>query len=167
VDGVVLLGGPMSATANDPAWLCDERAWLQAAIGRGQPLFGICLGAQLLATCLGADVGRRSAEAGWIDVELLGDEETLRALSWHDEAFDLPDGAVRVARSRACPEQGFRVGERLVALQFHPEWTPEIVLAMHARFGDDMPAAVRAPGDFDRMHRFLEEALDRWALAAR
>jgi GMP synthase (glutamine-hydrolysing) len=165
-DGIVLLGGPFSATADQPAWLVAEREWLRSLIAGDRPIVAFCLGAQLVATCLGARVSRGSSEAGWIDVEILdapaGAGSALRVLSWHEDAFDLPAGAGMIARSARCPVQGFRLGERTVALQFHPEWTAEIVAAMHQRFGDDMPDSLRARGDYAAMHAFLGSLLDRW-----
>ncbi|VAX33792.1 Glutamine amidotransferase, class I, partial [hydrothermal vent metagenome] len=46
---------------------------------------------------------------------------------WHGDTFDLPEGAVRIASSSAYPNQAFRYGSRVYALQFHIEVTPEIL----------------------------------------
>ena len=67
-DGVIFLGGPMSA--NDPLpFLDQERAVIAGIVERGQPLLGVCLGSQLIARVLGADVHRNAEkEIGWFDI---------------------------------------------------------------------------------------------------
>src|SRR5579871_3040829 len=108
-DGLIFLGGPMSV--NDPLpYLRWELRAITDAVRRHQPVLGICLGAQLIAKALGARVYRnREKEIGWFDVELthdaaedplfrdLPDRETV--FHWHGETFDLPDGAVLLAKS--------------------------------------------------------------------
>jgi GMP synthase (glutamine-hydrolysing) len=134
---LVVMGGPMSA--NDPfPWLRQEERYITRAISSGVPVLGVCLGAQLLAKCLGARVfpmGRK--EIGWYPVrfteaalsdplfEGLPPQETL--FHWHGDTFDLPAGAVKLAESDICPNQGFRSGSNLYGLQFHPEVTPQII----------------------------------------
>lgn len=133
-DLVVAMGGPMSV--NDEAgfpWLRPEKEFLAAAIGRGAAVLGVCLGAQLIASSLGARVYRNpEPEIGWFPVETTGDGEAVfsfprsfDAFHWHGETFDLPAGAVLVARSAGCAHQAFRVGARALGLQFHLETTPE------------------------------------------
>ena len=136
---VVSLGGPMSV--NDPlAKLREEERYIVRAISSGVPVLGICLGAQLIARCLGAEVramGRK--EIGWRAVNFtdagardplvagLGHEETV--FQWHGEEFDLPSGAERLAESSLCRNQAFRWGSNVYGFQFHPEVTPEIILS--------------------------------------
>ena len=95
-------------------------------------MLGICLGGQLLARALGAEVRpAERLEAGWLEIEptpeAAGDAllAHLRApvgvYQWHTDVFDLPDGAVRLARSEQSENQAFRYGERAWGLQFHPE----------------------------------------------
>jgi GMP synthase-like glutamine amidotransferase len=101
------------------------------------PVLGVCLGAQLVAAAAGAEVRRGpTPEIGWFEVELtaagtldpvLGRlPERFTAYEWHSYVFDLPAGAVELARSAVCP-QAFRLGDTAWAVQFHPEVTPEIV----------------------------------------
>jgi GMP synthase (glutamine-hydrolysing) len=170
LERVVVLGGPFSARAEAPAWLREERQWLDEVLGGGGAVFGICLGAQLLADRLGAEVRRLPAsELGWIPIDLLDDvglaDGAARVLEWHEDGFAVPAGASCFARSAACPVQGYRLRERLVGVQFHPEWTPEIVDALVRRFGAEMRAgsfACSDAGAYAAMHQLLESLLDRW-----
>ena len=134
--GLIFLGGPMSV--NDPLpWIATELEILRRAIAAGQPVLGICLGAQLIARALGAEVRRNaSSEIGWYRVDFtpsVGNVGIFRGLQsevvfhWHGETFDLPPGAELLASSELCAHQAFRVGERVYGLQFHPEVTPEMI----------------------------------------
>jgi GMP synthase-like glutamine amidotransferase len=138
-DALVVLGGPQSVydTARDP-WLVAEIAFLREVLATDTPVLGICLGSQLLAAALGADVARHSEqEIGWYEVtraegarvsafaDLL--PARLITLHWHGDAYALPAGATRLFSSAACMEQGFSVGARVLALQFHPEMTADML----------------------------------------
>jgi GMP synthase (glutamine-hydrolysing) len=105
-------------------------AGLAARVAAGRPTLGICLGSQLLAAALGARVGPGpTREVGYAPVRLLPAAEgsPLRHLAgvpvlhWHGDTFDLPAGVERLAETDAYPNQGFRRGDVLLALQFHPE----------------------------------------------
>jgi GMP synthase (glutamine-hydrolysing) len=126
-------------SANDPLpYLDRERALVGQAVERGQPLLGICLGSQLIAQCLGADVHRNSErEIGWFDIHLTeaaADDALFRGIQgpetvfhWHNDTWELPPGAVRLAGSKACENQAFRAGRNIYGLQFHLEVTPEMI----------------------------------------
>jgi GMP synthase (glutamine-hydrolysing) len=134
-DAVMVFGGAMHADQdlNHP-WLREETMWLQQVLARHQPVLGVCLGAQLLARAAGAGVWRlpEGPEIGWYEVELndagaadpvLGElPRTFDALQWHHYSYDVPAGAVELARSTACT-QAFRLGEACWGVQFHPEVT--------------------------------------------
>ena len=135
-DALVIMGGPMSLReqAKYP-WLVAEQRLLESVLERGQPFLGICLGAQLLAAVHGAPVRRgRHSEIGWYPLALtaehrdtwLGDAlpEGLETFFWHDDVFETPADAVRIAGTEASPHQAFVTGSAL-ALQFHLEVTPE------------------------------------------
>jgi GMP synthase-like glutamine amidotransferase len=136
-DLIVAMGGPMSV--NDEAelpWLIEEKAFLRQAIEAGVPVLGICLGAQLIASALGARVQPNAvAEIGWFPVwraESVGDDcfvfpDRIELLHWHGETFALPEGARLLASSEACRHQAFQLGRRVIGLQCHPEMTPAIV----------------------------------------
>ena len=152
IDLLVILGGPMSV--NDDAtlpWLVAEKAFIARVIDRGVGVLGICLGAQLIAAALGATVGPNpEREVGWWPVEavpvppqssgppLFPFPPRLTGLHWHGETFQLPSGAVRLARSEACTNQAMQVGRRVIGLQFHPEATPDWVRAVLAHSPDSL-----------------------------
>ena len=134
-DLLVILGGPISV--NDAAlfpFIDAEINFLKQRIAADKPTLGICLGAQLIARALGAAVySRNTKEIGWYDLTLTdaGEQSALRYLSaenccmlhWHGETFELPDGAVLLASSEAYENQAFSYGDKVLALQFHPEIT--------------------------------------------
>lgn len=137
--GLVVLGGPMSVdeTQRYPA-LAAEAGWIKDAVELGLPVLGICLGSQLLAKALGARVyANRVKEIGWYSLELTsaaqwdrlfaGCASSQTVFQWHGDTFELPSGAVHLARSAVCPHQAFRYGERAYGLQFHLEVTAELI----------------------------------------
>ena len=138
-DLVILLGGIMSVyEENKHPWLKTEKKWLKSVIDSGKHVLGICLGAQLIASALGADVQRHTySEAGWWPVAFhpharkhpfLRDVVIPEAFfQFHQDTFALPDKAVLLAGSMACTRQMFSISNRVLGLQFHPELTPESV----------------------------------------
>ena len=131
-DGIVAMGGPMGAYEDEAfPWLRDEKRLIADAVSAGTPVWGVCLGAQLLAASLGArvapgpdpevgvlPVSRTAAAASDPVFSVLPDE--FEALQWHADTFALPDGAVQLARSDAYEQQAFVVN-RAYGMQFHIE----------------------------------------------
>jgi GMP synthase (glutamine-hydrolysing) len=147
---LILMGGYMSVYEEDQyPWLVDEKELVRQAIGVGKAVLGVCLGAQLIARALGAEVRRnRYREIGWFPVTLTpggersalldGWPKTFEAFHWHGDAFDLPAGAVKLAESEACANQAFLYGDRTVALQFHVETTAGSVMRLVSNCADDL-----------------------------
>jgi GMP synthase (glutamine-hydrolysing) len=156
VAGAVVMGGPMNVDEVErfPA-LATEREWLAEAVQRELPLLGICLGAQLLAGALGAEVrAGEGPEIGFAPVEVSDADDPVlgglapdtEVLHWHGDVFDLPDGAQSLASSAKTEHQAFRAGNAWGAL-FHPEadfalveaWlaVPEMIDAAVAALGND------------------------------
>jgi GMP synthase (glutamine-hydrolysing) len=166
-DALLVFGGAMHADqdAHHP-WLHEESMWLQQVIDRGTPVLGVCLGVQLLARAAGARVGRMpdGPEIGWHEVELTeaGKEDPVvgalpprfDALQWHHYTYELPAGAVELARSSACT-QALRLGEACWGVQFHPEVT-EAQLEGWIADKDDPPP------DRDRLLAETREQIGRW-----
>ena len=148
VDLLIVLGGPMSV--NDEGefpWLIAEKAFIRRVIDRQRPVLGICLGSQLIASALGAEVRpNRDKEIGWLPIEGLTANAPLSLPSttvfhWHGDTFDLPAGATLLARSVACAHQAFLYKEQVLALQFHLETTPELVRIFIETGRDELVAA--------------------------
>ena len=115
------------------SWLREENLFLQRLLMLHMPVLGVCLGAQLLAKAANAPVYRvERPEIGWFDVELTADAADdpvfsrfpprFDAFQWHFYTYDLPGGAVELARSAACT-QAFRLGDSAWGIQFHAEVT--------------------------------------------
>ena len=136
-DGLIFMGGPMSA--NDPLPFLDlERRLIAEALPREQPLLGVCLGSQLIARVLGADVHRNAEkEIGWFDIHLTqaAEKDSVwggipgpeKVFHWHSDTWELPPGAEHLAWSKACAGQAFRFGRNVHGMQFHLEITPEMI----------------------------------------
>ena len=148
-DLVVVLGGEEGAYETDRfPYLADEIDLLAARIDAEAPIFGVCLGAQLLAKTLGADVrkGPRK-EVGWLEVELTeaGASSPVRhfdgvpTVQWHGDTFDLPEGVERLASSEQYLNQAFARGDWLLAVQFHPEVDDAIHEEWLGLWGHELP----------------------------
>ncbi|HVY97020.1 MAG TPA: type 1 glutamine amidotransferase, partial [Solirubrobacterales bacterium] len=130
IAGAVVMGGPMNVDEVERfPGLAAEREWLAEALRRGMPLLGICLGAQLLARALGAEVRPGEAkEIGFAPVEVHDAADPVlgrlapstEVLHWHGDVFELPPGAAPLASSALTEHQAFRHGDAW-GLLFHPE----------------------------------------------
>jgi GMP synthase-like glutamine amidotransferase len=184
-DMLAVMGGPMSV--NDEAqypWLGPELALLRDTIGASKAVLGVCLGAQMIAKALGAAVyPARQKEIGWFPVERTGPQHALfdglptsfMAFHWHSETFDLPAGAVHLAKTAAVLNQAFAAGSRVLGMQFHMEATPASVKDLLSHAGDEIsngpfeqvPDAIRAgTGHCESLRPLLARALDNLTHAA-
>ena len=130
-DLVVVMGGPMGVYERAVyPWIEGEITGLALRIAAGRPTLGVCLGAQMIAAALGARVYAGPVrEVGFAPITLrqAGHHSPLRhlvdvpLLHWHGDTFELPRGAELLASTDNYEHQGFRVGDSLLALQFHPE----------------------------------------------
>jgi GMP synthase-like glutamine amidotransferase len=164
---VLVFGGAMHADQDEQhPWLRDETMLLQELLDRHVPMLGVCLGAQLLARAAHAPVwALEEPEIGWYEVELTPEAaedpvlgtlpERFDAFEWHYYTYDMPAGAVELARSASCT-QAFRLGECVWGVQFHPEVIEEQVHGWLAR--EELPAG------FDRAKLEAEtaEKIARW-----
>jgi GMP synthase (glutamine-hydrolysing) len=152
-DALLVLGGGMSAWHPLPH-LRDELRLIQRCLEAEKPVLGICLGSQLLASALGAEVGRAPRkEIGFYrvtcDPTVFGTDSFV-AFHWHSDAFTLPPGAQGLASSTLTPLQAFRYGPRALGVQFHLEIDDEVLGAMIESGGPELaeagvdPEALRA-----------------------
>lgn len=150
-DALIVMGGPMGIYDNNQyPWLKAEKLAIKQAIDAGKNILGICLGAQLIADCLGAPVMRNhTREIGWFPVEL--NQQLINSrwqkvfceegaadftpMHWHGDTFLLPREAILLGSSQGCTNQGFILeqkaverpqkhvnsGQVIVGLQFHLE----------------------------------------------
>jgi GMP synthase-like glutamine amidotransferase len=139
-DLLLVMGGEMNIyqDRNHP-WLRPERELVRATMEAGKRAIGICLGAQLIADALGQRVTQNPVwEIGWFPVRFTKEArekfsflpESVAVLHWHGDTFGLPAGALRIAVSDGCGEQGFVVEGKCLGLQFHMEPDVELVTQM-------------------------------------
>lgn len=162
LDLVIAMGGPMSVN-DEPTlpWLGPEKRFIRDAVEQGVAMLGICLGAQLIASALGARVYRNPLkEIGWHPIEatpgagnVFRFPDTCTVFHWHGETFELPSGAVRLARSAACENQAFQIGRRAIGLQFHLETTPQSARSILDMCGDEL-----VPGPYIQTEAELRSA---------
>ena len=140
---LLIMGGPMAVYEMDRyPYLKKETKLIDRAVKANKHILGVCLGAQMIAHALGARVyAGDHKEIGWQEIALtpegmkdpvmgtlaLEGRSAAEVFQWHGDTFDLPAGAVRLASSNLYPNQAFRFSDRVYALQFHIEVTPEIV----------------------------------------
>ena len=151
LDLLVVMGGPMSVIDEDEyPWLAAEKKLIREAIRAGKPILGVCLGAQLIASALGARVyPNREKEIGWFPVKatqpigpsIFRFPPSIDVFHWHGDTFDLPCGAVRLARSEGCENQAFQLGRSAIGLQFHLETTPRSARELVAHCRSELSAS--------------------------
>ena len=184
--GLVVLGGPMSVYDDHRfAHLTTEMKLIEDAMKRNLPVLGICLGAQLIAKTLGADVyPSKQKEIGWYDLhsapEAAHDSilkslgQTEKVFQWHGDTFDIPAGAVYLAASPLCLNQAFRYRDNVYGLQFHLEvdepmilrWlkVPENRHEIARLHGDINPDQIHAatPRHIRRLHEISDQAFSEF-----
>jgi GMP synthase-like glutamine amidotransferase len=150
IDVLLIMGGAMNVDeeAKYP-WLKAEKAYIKSAIDAGKKVIGICLGAQLIASVLGAAVYKgKETEIGFFRAKFTSIAqqnpwfahfpEAYILFHWHGDTFDLPERARLMASTRACRNQAFVVGENVLALQFHPEMTRDTIEQMLQHDGAEL-----------------------------
>jgi GMP synthase (glutamine-hydrolysing) len=138
--GAVVTGSHAMVTDNLP-WSVAIEGWIGKLISAQVPYLGICYGHQLLGRAAGGEVGYhpRGREVGTVTVTLSdegrsdpifeGIPERFAVYATHAQSvLRLPEGAVRLASNDFEPNHAFRVGRSAWGVQFHPEYTREIML---------------------------------------
>jgi GMP synthase-like glutamine amidotransferase len=179
IDLLIVMGGPMSVNDEDQfPWLAPEKQFVREMIRSGRLVLGICLGAQLIACAMGARVFKnREKEIGWFPIEgIVPDNDSafsfpssMEVFHWHGETFELPTGAIHLARSRGCENQAFQIGQTVIGLQFHLETTPasmveiinhcrdEIIPSRYVQTESDMLSA--QPDQFRKINELMDKVL--------
>jgi GMP synthase (glutamine-hydrolysing) len=137
VSGVVVFGGAMNVDMTDRyPMLAEERTYVRSAVDTGVPFLGICLGSQMLARAMDRTVypaGLRElgfkvlhpTDAAAGDPLLSVFREGDRVFHWHEDTFELPEGATVLATGDEVRLQAFRIGELAWGVQFHLEIDPQ------------------------------------------
>lgn len=179
---LIIMGGPMNIHDHERyPWLVPEKRFIQDAITTHKRVLGICLGAQLVANVLGAEVkGNRHKEIGWFSIETTdpGDSRhrfrhglpaSAEVFHWHGDTFSLPPGAIQLARSEACDMQAFVFEARVLGLQFHLETTSASARALVENCGHELIEApyvqnaaeiLKDPGRFRYINQLMTTVLD-------
>jgi GMP synthase-like glutamine amidotransferase/ribosomal protein S18 acetylase RimI-like enzyme len=176
IDALVIMGGPMDADDEVASpWLTAEKRYVAAAIADGKLVVGVCLGSQILAEISGGVVTRNSQrEIGWYPIhhtEATAADPVFSAFPdgmvvghWHGDTFDLPPGAESLLSTDVTPNQAFTLkGGRVIAMQFHLEWSPEMV----AELVDVCAADFASAGPFVQDPELMRAHAERYAGATR
>jgi GMP synthase (glutamine-hydrolysing) len=180
--GAIIFGGPMSA--NDPDdFIRREIDWLAVPLRESKPFLGICLGAQMLAKALGAQVYEHPESVVEIGYYPLVPERGADAMDWprqvyqwHREGFALPAGASRLATGFAFENQAIRYGDNAYGVQFHPEMTLAMIHRWTIRAAHRLSApGARPPSEHIRAHHvhgpasraWLDRFMRRWLASER
>ena len=150
---LIVMGGPMGIYDHDKyPWLPEEKLFLTKVVAQETPTLGICLGAQLLADVLGAEVTANwEKEIGWFPVQATTDmpeslasvfPSEMNVFHWHGDTFALPEDAVRIFESVACENQAFLYKDHVLGLQFHLETTRDSAATLIDNCRDEL---VRSP----------------------
>jgi GMP synthase-like glutamine amidotransferase len=149
-DALFVMGGPMGANDEDKyPWITEEKKFIERSIAANKIVIGICLGAQLIASVLGAKVYKNeNSEIGWYPVRTTGSaQESLlfrtlpqefMAFHWHGDAFDIPSGAIKMAESNGCANQAFEYNVKVVGFQFHLESTRDSINKLVENCSDEI-----------------------------
>lgn len=171
--GLIVMGGPMGVyeTIRYP-FLNREMKLIEHFLRAEKPILGICLGSQLLAACLSAEVRKGARkEIGWYPVRLTdrgardplwkGQTPSFTAFHWHGDIFDLPGGAVSLASSDLTEVQAFRFGDRAYGFLFHLEVTEDRIRGMLSEFASEIEAEKLSPGSILNEARSFLPLLER------
>jgi GMP synthase-like glutamine amidotransferase len=158
-DLLIVMGGPMGIYDDHKyPWLSPEKRFIEQVIASGKAVLGICLGAQLIADVLGAEVYQNNyKEIGWFPVELTPDgrkkglfqgfPDRFEALHWHGDTFRLPGNACHLVKNDVCTNQAFIYNDNVLGLQFHMEMTMQNAENLIPHCADELISApyIQAP----------------------
>ncbi len=139
VNNLVIMGGPMGVRDEEEyPWFKAEKEFIRQVISQNSKVLGICLGAQVIAGILGAEVYKNEKpEIGWFPVNFTSDGikifnsgKQMNVFHWHGDTFDLPKGARHLAFSKVTPNQAFSWNDHVLGIQFHLEITSDSMKKM-------------------------------------
>jgi len=174
--GAVIAGSHAMVTQNLD-WSLSVEAWLALVVTAGVPVLGICYGHQLLAKAMGGKVDFHpdGLEIGTTPITLTADAlsdpllhglpPVFNAHTCHSQTvLTLPPGAVILAENPHEPLHAFRLGRAAWGVQFHPEYTPDIM----AGYIRNMSPVIQALGkDPDRVQAQVTDTPEAGQVLAR
>ena len=135
-DAYVITGSPRGAYDSDP-WIARLADFIRGGVQEGKKFIGICFGHQILAHALGGHVEK--SEKGWglglQPCRLTGSKSWMngrpRQLSLYfahqDQVQRLPPEAELLGGSAFCPVGIFSIGDQVLGIQGHPEFSRSIM----------------------------------------
>ena len=166
-----LITGSKHGAYEDHDWIAPLEALIRQIRDAGRPLVGVCFGHQIIAQALGGKVAK--FDGGWAvgrqTYDIDGEQIALNA--WHqDQVVELPEGARVFASNDFCANAGFMIGDRIMTIQPHPEFTAKMIDALIQHRGrgnvsddilnaaqDNLSQPVDAPAFADRMADVLNK----------
>lgn len=152
---VVLLTGSRADSFSQEPWVLALRQQVEQLLQAKKKLLGVCFGHQLIALCMGAEVGR--APQGWGAgrmhyqwhapkwAQAPGRSDIALLASHQDQVLALPDGATLLASSTFCPVAAFTVEQQVLCVQPHPEFVEDLSAYLldkrRAALGEDLYSA--------------------------
>lgn len=148
-DCLIIMGGPMGVYEEKQyPWMKKEKIFIKEAIRSKKKVLGICLGAQLIAEALGAKVSKLNySEHGWLPIQVLDSKHDMTVFQLHGDGFEIPNGAKLLASSEVHKNQAFSYQDHVLALQYHPEMTKELLAEIEVN--SDFEASIFHTNDKD------------------
>ncbi|MFP6826884.1 MAG: type 1 glutamine amidotransferase [Pseudohongiellaceae bacterium] len=165
IAGLVFMGGVMSVNDELP-WIASEVNLIEAALHKGVPLLGHCLGGQLISKALGENVTENPVkEVGWHDChrsdssatdDWLGEvEDPFVMFHWHSETFSVPADAQLLFSSSHCKNQAYSYGDRVLAMQCHVEMTLPLITRWITNWREDLELETESEQNFEQINQQL------------
>lgn len=133
-----IISGSAHGVHDDLDWLRRLEGFVSELLAEERKTIGICFGHQLIAKLCSGEVER--AQVGWCvgvtryldETVERGDQRTLRLIASHqDQVVRMPSGAQLILSTPNCPMAGFSLGDHVMTVQGHPEFTPDFARALY------------------------------------